>query len=196
MNIKKWFLRLLAYKLGRVIRGFIIFPLIIILIGFVFAIAMKPAKPRCAKLHNWKPPKPKDVFLVCMNCGRCLSLSSLEDEFKINAIIQRSERLTEAILKDRAAAPKPEQTATNRFFDRATRKQGKTTAFLPARAAARDNVEPPMLYAPSKRVVGARERSFGVCRTDGSSGSLIQPTLRRVISTPKPASKSWTPSKL
>ncbi len=58
-------------------------------------------KPRCAKLHNWKTPKPTDDELFCMDCGRRLSLSSPDNAFKINAIIHRSERLSEAIVKAR-----------------------------------------------------------------------------------------------
>ena len=156
----------------------------------------KPPKPRCAKLHNWKTPKPTDDELICMDCGRRLSLSSPEDAFKVNAIIHRSERLTEAIIQALAGRPPSSNRRRQTVLTAPQEKQGKTTASLPVRAAARDNVEPPMLYAPSKRAVGARERIFEVRRTDGSSGSLIQPTLRRAISTPKPASKSWTTSKL
>ena len=64
----------------------------------------KHSKQRCAKLHNWKPPKPTDDELICMDCGRKISLASPEDAFKIRAIIHRSERLTEAIVTARAAA--------------------------------------------------------------------------------------------
>ena len=61
-------------------------------------------KPRCAKLHNWKTPKPTDDELVCMDCGRKISLTSPEDAFKINAIIHRADRLSQAIIHARAAA--------------------------------------------------------------------------------------------
>ena len=64
----------------------------------------EPDKQRCAKLHNWKTPKPADDELVCMDCGRKISLASPEDAFKINAIIHRAERLKDAIIQARAQA--------------------------------------------------------------------------------------------
>ena len=102
----------------------------------IHLLPMKPNKPRCAKLRNWKPPKPTEDFLICMNSGRRLSLSAPEDAFKVNAIIHCSRTVDGLHCQSPRISKNPKRRRRNPVLAAPQGKQGKLTASLACHAAA------------------------------------------------------------